>query len=231
MSSSAREIVTSERPLAISEAIYRTLREQIVTLARPPGTQLSDKSVCAEFGVSRTPVREAILKLAEEELVLIRPKSGTSVAKIRPSMLDNAQFLRRAIECAGIADLRRVRLADRHELRRILSEQEQEVDASEPRRFYALDDGFHRHLLSITGHGEAWAAVHRAKAQLDRVRYLAVSSRERKLRVLDQHHRIAEAVEAESPERAREALEQHLSDSFRAIEDAVAAFHDYFENV
>ncbi|MBM9593481.1 GntR family transcriptional regulator [Roseitranquillus sediminis] len=226
----AREVATPERPLAISEAIYRTLREQIVTLVRPPGTQLSDKNICAEFGVSRTPVREAILKLAEEELVVVRPKSGTSVARIRPAMLDNAQFLRKAVECAGMCDLRRVRLADRHELHRILSEQEREVDASEPGRFYALDDLFHRHLLSITGHAEAWAAVHRTKAQLDRVRYLAVSNRERKLRVLDQHRRIAEAVEDEDPQRAREALAQHLTDSFRAIEEAAKVFHAYFEN-
>lgn len=230
MSSAQRKLTAPERPLAISETVYRTLREQIVTLVRPPGSQLSDKGICIEFGVSRTPVREAILKLAEEELVVVRPKSGTSVAKIRPSMLENAQFLRQAIECAGIADLGRVRLSDRRELRSILSQQEHEVDASEPSHFYALDDRFHRHLLSISGHAEAWAAVHRAKAQLDRVRYLAVSSRERKLRVLEQHRLIADAVEAESPEQAGEALERHLSDSFRTVERAVAAFNDYFES-
>lgn len=214
---------------SIAGSVYNTLRDQIVMLVRTPGTQISDKEISHSLGVSRTPVREAMLKLAEEGMIVVRPNTGTYVARIRPSTLANAHFLRLAVECSAIRDIGTASPAETRLLHRIISRQEEEIDASDPRDFYKLDDHFHRHLLDLSRHGEAWSAIDRVKVQLDRVRYLAITKRERKIEVLVQHRAILAAAELGDGATAQERLEEHLRDSFRSIARAVEVYRGYFE--
>ena len=87
----------NERATA-ADRIYQTLRDEIVRLVRLPGTALRERDVAAERGVSRTPVREAVLRLADERLIEIFPQSGTFVAPIKTEDALDALFLRTAIE-------------------------------------------------------------------------------------------------------------------------------------
>ena len=90
----------------VNQQIYRILRRDIVHCLIPPGTPLSEKEVSVRFDVSRQPVREAFIKLAENGLIQIRPQRGSYVNKISLSQVRNGCFVRQAIECAV------VRLAD-----------------------------------------------------------------------------------------------------------------------
>ena len=86
----------------VNQQIYRILRRDIVHCLIPPGTPLSEKEVSVRFAVSRQPVREAFIKLAENGLIQIRPQRGSYVNKISLSQVRNGCFVRQAIECAVV---------------------------------------------------------------------------------------------------------------------------------
>ena len=84
----------------VNQQIYRILRRDIVHCLIAPGTPLSEKEVSVRFNVSRQPVREAFIKLAENGLIQIRPQRGSYVNKISMAQVRNGSFIRQAIECA-----------------------------------------------------------------------------------------------------------------------------------
>jgi DNA-binding GntR family transcriptional regulator len=86
----------------VNQQIYRILRRDIVHCLIAPGTPLSEKEVSVRFNVSRQPVREAFIKLAENGLIQIRPQRGSYVNKISLSQVQNGCFVRQAIECAVV---------------------------------------------------------------------------------------------------------------------------------
>ena len=90
----------SGRPRAATAAakIYTDLRTELVSLRRRPGEVISEANIALSYGVSRTPVREAILKLADEGLVEIFPQSGIFVSRIPIAALPEAIIVRKALE-------------------------------------------------------------------------------------------------------------------------------------
>lgn len=218
-----------ESPPSNADLIYWVLRDEIVTLKLPPGHRLSDKELSLRFDVSRTPVREALLRLVDEGMVMVRPNSGTHVARINPSALRNAQFLRRAVECTALAEIRfPLPVGAVDELHRLIAAQVAEATAVDVAAFFRLDEEFHRRLLSLSGNDDAWPVVDRAKAQLNRVRYLAILDRSRMERVVSQHTNVADALKAEDSALASQILRNHLVDSFKTIERTVKVYGNYF---
>ena len=88
--------ITASEP--VNQQIYRYLRHEIVTCAIPPGCLLSEKDVSSRFNVSRQPVREAFIKLAEAGLVQVLPQRGTFVRKISAQRVDDARFISETVE-------------------------------------------------------------------------------------------------------------------------------------
>ena len=87
-----------DRNLGKADQIYEQLRRAIVRLDMAPGSAIAEKDICARFDVSRTPVREALQRLAEEDLVDIFPHSGTWVSRISFALAEEGFVLRRALE-------------------------------------------------------------------------------------------------------------------------------------
>src|SRR5215471_17169508 len=97
---SATTIRRNGRPRAAtaSSRIYADLRAELVSLQRRPGTPISEGEIAISYGVSRTPVREAILRLSDEGLVEIFPQSGIIVSRIPMAALPEAIVIRKALE-------------------------------------------------------------------------------------------------------------------------------------
>ena len=95
----AYTITTSE---PVNQQIYRYLRKDIVTCIIQPGSLLSEKEVSARFNVSRQPVREAFIKLAEAGLVQVLPQRGTFVRKISARRVADGRFIREAVEVSVV---------------------------------------------------------------------------------------------------------------------------------
>ena len=193
----------------VGPQLLRLLRGKVVHNDWVPGAQLSEAEVAKAFGVSRQPVREAFIKLAEEGLVEIRPQRGTFVRKISASAVLDARFVREAIE----ADV--VRLvaqapdpATLQELGRLI-EAQRKVAGNEPRAFVPLDDAFHRTLAQAAGRNYAWSVIESLKSQMDRVRQL--STRKFPMaRLIAQHEAVVAAIAAGDPAGAEAAMREHL---------------------
>ncbi len=197
-------------------AVYETLRRRVLTLELPPGASLSENELAAQLGVSRTPVREGLILLAEEGLVQVFPQVGSFVSRVDPAKVADAQFLREAVELSSLDDLTaELDAGVVAELRANLDEQHRPgLDIEE---FFALDEAFHHGLLRLAGHGSAWATVVAAKGHLDRARRLGLQSSEPPAFVA-QHVAIFEAVLAHDTGAARRAMRAHLRAVFDDVE-------------
>src|SRR3982750_163958 len=82
--------------------VYATLRDAIIRAELPPGRKLSENELAGWLGVSRTPIREALVRLRDERLVEIVPQLGTFVSRISPQAVQDAQFIREALECSAV---------------------------------------------------------------------------------------------------------------------------------
>lgn len=190
------------------ETAYTQIRERIITGRDQPGALLSENELAVVLGLSRTPVREALLLIAQEGLVEVRPQSGTYVTYLDPDVVAQAQFIREAIETASLPEC--VRLFgpdDDAALRRNLDRQSRAASREE---FYPLDEEFHRKLLAIAGHENAWATVTNAKGHLDRARYLGLSGFRGIQEYVQDHGRIVDAIKAGDVAVAQESLRTHL---------------------
>ena len=81
---------------------FRTLRDNIVSLELKPGTLISENEIAMELGVSRTPVREAIIDLAKAGIIEILPQRGSYVSLIDPNMVEESRFVRKTLDKAVI---------------------------------------------------------------------------------------------------------------------------------
>ena len=207
------------------------LRASIETVEFPPGLRLSENELAERLGVSRTPIREALLGLRDDRMVEIVPQLGTFVARITRAALEDAQFIRESLECAAVADAaEHAGEEDIAALYAIVARQAQTRDAADLERFYALDDELHRSLCAIGGRSIAWSISQRASGHLNRVRRLSLPVHDYIAEMVSQHTTVIDAVAEHDPEAAAGSLRAHLSRVLVGLGEIAHAHPDYFED-
>jgi GntR family transcriptional regulator, rspAB operon transcriptional repressor len=203
----------------LSDRAYTALRALIREAKLPPGSRLSDAALAGRIGVGRTPLREAMLRLAEEGLVEVYPQSGSFVAPIRLQSVSEGQFVREHLECAVIRELAvQIEGAGCVELREIIAGQEAAYAAANLDRFFALDEALHAQFAALAGRPGVWRVIQQSKIELDRVRVLSLPMSEQIPRLIEQHHAIVEAVSERDPGLAEARLRVHLREVFATID-------------
>ena len=208
---------------------YRTIRSNIVSRELKPGMMLSEKEIADQLGLSRTPVREAMIELARTKIIDVLPQRGSRVSYIDYNLVEEADFVRATLEKAVVelaCDLRTDR--DIRELQENLVLQEFYLTNPEHIRVLELDNEFHKKLFQITGKMEAYMMMDSLCVHFDRVRDLSIGTVKDKKIVAD-HRKIAEAVEKRDKAQAVAAIAEHL-ERFKLDEDAIrASYPDFFE--
>jgi DNA-binding GntR family transcriptional regulator len=206
------------RAATASAKIYADLRGELVSLQRPPGAAISEAEIALAYGVSRTPVREAILKLADDGLVEIFPQSGIYVSRIPLSALPEAILVRKALEetTARLA-AERATASQALQLHSILERQREADDAHDSEAFHQADEKFHAAIAEVAGHPGIWTLIQQVKIQVDRYRRLTLPQAGRIGGAIAEHAAILAAIEAGAPARARRAMEAHLDRLLRDI--------------
>ena len=176
-----------------------------------PGTALQEKQIALACGVSRTPVREALLKLADERLVDIIPQYGIFVSRISMPDVRDAMVIRQALERTAVREAAlRAGKAEIARLRAGLAEQKRAHESERIGDFHIADEEFHQALSEISGHPNLWRVVRTEKAQVDRCRILTLPATERRASVMAEHKAIVDAV-AKNDADAAEAAEPELA--------------------
>ncbi|KRA98214.1 hypothetical protein ASD83_14345 [Devosia sp. Root685] len=213
----------------IAMRVVDALRDDIITMALKPGDVISESDIAGRYGVSRQPVREAFIRLAQQGLLLIRPKRATVVKKISPLGVRQSRFIRESIEVEIIRRVAGQPSDDAADvLTKLIADQEAASDAGDSRRFHTLDELFHRTLARLAGVEYAWQLIDDHKMQLDRVRYLTlgVSSTQR---AIAEHKQIVEAVARADAAAAETAMRAHLARAELLLNQTISDFPDYFE--
>jgi GntR family transcriptional regulator, rspAB operon transcriptional repressor len=210
--------------------VYVALRDAIVRGQLEPGQRLSENSLAAEMGVSRTPIREGLSLLREDRLVETVPQLGSFVSRVDPAAIGDAQFIRESLECAAIRLSAKVAgEADIAELEENLQNQDRAIAQGDLDAFYLLDDSFHHALCDLSGHRSVWTVSERAKAHLNRIRRLSLGMPNYLEEMLTEHRRVAKAVASHDPDRAEKHLRAHLRTVLREVPRMREEHPDYFE--
>lgn len=221
-----------ERTNSLSQQLYDLLLDRICKFELKPNQRLSEATLSESLGVSRTPAREALARLAEQGLVDILPQRGSRVAPLRLADLETSQFMREALELAilrramergGTADLA-ARLRDEITLQRAF------VSVRDKAQFYTSDDRFHGHIAAFAGCAAVVPELARVKLHMDRFRHLMVAGVEDLPVVVGQHEEIADAVAAGDLGAAEERMRRHLRRIFSYVGAARTRFPAYFED-
>jgi GntR family transcriptional regulator, rspAB operon transcriptional repressor len=224
----AIDLATSE---PIARQLTRALRQAIVTMRLRPGEMLSEQEIATKFGVSRQPVREAFIKLGEAGLIQVLPQRGTLVVKISRAAVEDARFIREAVECAVVrevaAQLSRAGLAS---LNDSLARQRRAAKAADAESFFALDEEFHRRLAELAGRPSAWRVVEDVKPQMDRVRFIDMTDAMPMRVLIDQHGAIIVALKSGDPDAAEAAMRHHLSEILRSLPRVAQQHADLFDD-
>ncbi|HTE96176.1 MAG TPA: GntR family transcriptional regulator [Bradyrhizobium sp.] len=199
------------RTATASSKIYSDLRTELVSLQRRPGEVISEAEIALSYGVSRTPVREAILKLSDEGLLEIFPQSGIFVSRIPIAALPEAILIRKSLE-ATTAQLAAERAAASQilVLQAILERQREANAAKDGDAFHRADEMFHATIAEVAGYPGIWTLIQQVKVNVDRYRRLTLPQQGRIARVIAEHEAILSAIAAHDAPGARTAMEIHL---------------------
>lgn len=214
----------------LRDKVYREVRRRIVGGEMSPGEQISIESIAAACGVSRTPVREGLLQLAEEELVVIVPQVGASVALVDLRKVAEAQFVREALERACLAaGMKVANKATLTSLDKALRAQHTAIRKRESAEFYLWDEIFHNLLCSMSGHSGISKITNSARAHLDRLRQLSLKDNRVLMETLySEHHALVDALAHGDFVEADRTLQYHLRRIFGYAEELMQRHPEFF---
>lgn len=217
------------RRLRTSDRVYDQLLTAIRTLALVPGQSLSEVELAEQLHVSRTPLREAIARLAENGLVRVVPQVGTTVSRIGLGDVVQAQFVRETLELGAFGVACRRPERDTTVLRALLASQRAALAAGDFDAFFAHDEALHEHLFVLSGYPGAWAAVQGMKVQLDRLRRL-VPDPATVAELIDEHEAIVDALEGGRLAAGQRVIRSHARRVLRYAPGLRERFPEYFED-
>ncbi len=227
---SSQEFVRLDRRSPVVAQIFDILRAQIISLKLAPGTPLARPALAEGFGVSQTPIRDALLRLEQEGLVIVHPQSSTLVAPIDIDQAFETRFLRTALECEVVRTLARAPgdfdLGDA-----TLVLDEMALLTTRPDRisvFHPKDQAFHRAMFAAVGREGLWSLIEQRSGNNDRIRNLHLVVPGRLEQIVSDHRAILEAVVAGDVDRAEAAVRLHLSRALATIDEVRAKHPQYF---
>ena len=207
----------------------RVLVENIVRTRLEPGQQLVEQELCQMMKISRTPLREAMLELANRQLIEIRPKIGSYVARIDPDIVEQVRHLRSVLEselaalaCQKCTREQMDRLWENTAVWRMYIERKQEE------KIFSLDKEFHRMSYELCGRMYWHRLVESAAPHFDRTTVLSFRCRPME-HILEDHEALLRAVEARDEAAARAVAVRHMERYRENIATIREAYPDYFQ--
>jgi len=143
------------------QRVFDEIMNKIQYLELKPGEIINEKQLADELGVSRTPIREALILLARENLISIYPQKGTYVSKIDLRRVSEMLYMRTIIEEDILTEFAKTKPAIRDEVEKTLMLQEYDIKAGDILGYINHDYAFHKILFVAAGHGEIWDVIGR----------------------------------------------------------------------
>ena len=195
----------------LSSRVYHSMKDAILSLAYQPGQIMRKGKICEQLDISRSPVSEAVTRLAAEGLVDVIPQAGTFVTRFSMAEIREGAFLREALEIAAVELVAKTITDDQVKLlQRNLRVQQALVDDLDVQGFYQFDSEMHNLILSFTNYRRLAAMSQTSWLQVNRARQLILPNPDRVADTLAEHRAIVSALQARDPKTARKATKKHL---------------------
>ncbi len=220
-----------DRDRQAAPQVFERLRGMIISLELPPGSPLSRAALAGQFGVSSTPIRDALMRLEEEGLVDVFPQYATVVSRVDVRLAQQAHFLRQAVELeiVRMLALRRDEVFAA-ELHATIARQQHYAKAGDFEKFMAADNEFHSLLYAATDKQDIWSLVRSRSGHIDRLRRLHLPSPGKAQDIVRHHKLIAKAIDAGEPDEAQKHLRTHLSGTLSELAQIRARYPEYLSN-
>jgi GntR family transcriptional regulator, rspAB operon transcriptional repressor len=195
----------------ITNGIYQTIKERIINMQLRPGEVLMAKRLAEQLGASRTPVREALVRLAHEEL--IEPSEGRKfkVAELNLVRIMEIYDIRAALEGKAVAvAVEKATDEQLEQLERTHSILQNDFKQSDYDAFLVADFAFHQKIVEICGNQSMKKILENMAMHIQRIRYLTVNIEDRLLNTLPEHGAILDALKRRDSAEAQRALNVHF---------------------
>ena len=220
---------TIDRRKSMVDQAHTLLQNAIIFSKLPPGQVLKERELCDILSISRTPIREALLRLQEDGLVEIFPQAGTYVSRISIEAVHESQFIRVALEMATVGyAARHGTLEWQTKTRRLIEKYKQALEWEDFDELFDLDEQFHRSIAEFRFRDRLWKMTNSAKAHMDRVRRLSLPYRDRRLAIAEEHTAVLDAIITREEAQAVEAMRRHLNTVFQDLERVRTEHGEYF---
>lgn len=189
---------------------FRVIREMIVNMELIPGSKVSEVELANLLGISRTPVREALIDLAKNGAVTIQPQKGTFISLIDTNLVEEARFFRKTLEkeivellCEDIYQKELYLLDESVKL------QEFYLTQGNYEKFLELDDEFHHLFFKITNKNRIYSLMNGLNIHFDRARK-SIFKKKPSIKTLEEHKSLLKAIHSKNKKEASKCIEHHL---------------------
>jgi DNA-binding GntR family transcriptional regulator len=202
-------------PRPLYEAVAERLRERIFARELEPGAWIDELKLAAEYGISRTPLREALKVLAAEGLVTMKVRRGAYVSEVSADDVAQVFHLLALLESDAAATVAARATPEQRERLRELHDR-LERQARQREAFFATNEQFHMALLRIAGNRWAEQVVNDLRKVLKLNRHHSLLKRGRLGESLDEHRALMQAIESGDAEGARRTMQAHFASGLEA---------------
>lgn len=216
---------------SVQEMVYRTLRDKIVSMELKPGTIISTQEIADSMSVSRTPVREAFIRLQREDLLDVTPQRSTMVSKINMDRVYQERFIREALEIEAMQKFVEVATAESlNRMRRNIEKQYAAIAEQRYIDFLELDNAFHQAAFTETHEDLGRSIVQQMNGHYDRIRLISAWEGQIVSAAMQEHERYVDYIERKDTARARKLLRTHLQ-ALRVQEEILLTnWSEYFSD-
>lgn len=215
------KLAAIKQPESLAKMAYEAIRKSILSGQWKIGELYNEKAIASDLGISRTPVREALLELAAQDLIIFLPRRGLMVNRFTRRDVDEIFELRKAIELAAVE---KITLAsppfDLFEIEESLLKQRKAAKEKDYLAFMEADRIFHTRFSELTNNRRLIAVLENLRDMMHVMGVKALALEGRALKVIEEHQTIFEAVSKGNCEEARRAMACHLDQSKEAVEDS-----------
>lgn len=219
------------RQNSLNDEVYRRMNQEIMDLTLEPGLAVSVQKLADAYGVSRTPVREAVIRLQKKGLVEIFPQSKTMISKISMKRTHQERFLRKALELAVVEPF----LQNRdeiviHKMESILASQKEDGSPDYYTKLFSDDNKFHGIIFETANESLSWKTINEVVSHYNRFRLLSTKIKGVSGSIREEHEKILRAAEDGNAQEMRAVLELHLGKIERETGSLLERYPQYFAN-
>ena len=215
---------------SISEFVLRVMKHNILNLNLKPGECINENSIAKELGVSRTPVREAFIKLAQDNLLEIYPQKGTYISLIDLDMVEESKFVRKVLEKAVIeSSFDNFNENNILELEKNFHMQEFYFKNKDHNHFFESDNQFHKLIFSACKKERIYSFMESMNSHLTRLRVLRLSANVFIDLILSQHKEILEAIKERNLDKVINLMALHTAGNIIDVKTIKHLYPIYFK--